>query len=416
MIFERTTSSPGARFISTPYEPEVNTHSGFNGVVNQSSFIRTRSGVNTPAIKGQSKQDDNVVLIAVMGATGSGKTTFVNLVSGSNLRVGKSLQSCTTKIQLSQTFDIDGRKVLLIDTPGFDDTNHSDADILNMIATFLATMYEDGRKLAGVIYLHRISDIRMGGVSTRSFKMFRWLCGPEALRNVVLLTNVWDGVSLEVGEARENELKSEDKFWKPVLDKGAQVFRHDNTVGSAQAIVRYLVDKYPLPLRIQTELVDEHKHLTDTAAGAELNRELMQQIEKHRDELKTLQEEMREAINARDEETKKELEMERNQLQAEMTSLQAHSQKLATEYNEQKERFRHKVEEYQRQAEEEKRRQEVAIDDLKQQLSRNESNSEAEQGRLQKLLVELQEQYDAVQKSGVFTSVGRALDNFFARF
>ena len=36
---------------------------------------------------------------------------------------------------------MDDRLVTLIDTPGFDDTTKSDADILAMIAAFLASTY-----------------------------------------------------------------------------------------------------------------------------------------------------------------------------------------------------------------------------------------------------------------------------------
>ena len=92
-----------------------------------------------------------------MGATGSGKTSvssvglaitignsfnflqFINLASGSNLRVGTGLDSCTAEVQLANKFTLDGRSVTLIDTPGFDDTVLSDSDILEMIAAFLAT-------------------------------------------------------------------------------------------------------------------------------------------------------------------------------------------------------------------------------------------------------------------------------------
>lgn len=96
---------------------------------------------------------------SIMGATGSGKTTvryhpfqsasfetmrfanhvqFINLASGSQLGVGRGLQSCTNSVQEAQTFELDGRYVTLIDTPGFDDTTKSDRDILHMIADFLA--------------------------------------------------------------------------------------------------------------------------------------------------------------------------------------------------------------------------------------------------------------------------------------
>ena len=93
-----------------------------------------------------------------MGATGSGKSTvclfllsvrppselipprfaqFINLVSGSNLRVGQGLRSCTDRVQIANSFYLDGRRVVLIDTPGFDDTTRSDTDVLKLVAAFL---------------------------------------------------------------------------------------------------------------------------------------------------------------------------------------------------------------------------------------------------------------------------------------
>jgi len=63
------------------------------------------------------------------------------MASGSQLSVGMGLTSCTAEVQLSNEFNIDGRRVILIDTPGFDDTNVSDAEILEKIAAFLATSW-----------------------------------------------------------------------------------------------------------------------------------------------------------------------------------------------------------------------------------------------------------------------------------
>ena len=92
-----------------------------------------------------------------MGTPGSGKSTvrrvrspivtrnspgrlqFINLASGSNLRVGMGLESCTAEVQLSDEFIFDSRRVVLIDTPGFDDTSKSDTEILQIIAAFLTT-------------------------------------------------------------------------------------------------------------------------------------------------------------------------------------------------------------------------------------------------------------------------------------
>ena len=153
--------------------------------------------------------------------------------------------------------------------------------------------YEQGKKLAGVIYIHRISDFRMGGISTRNFKMFRELCGESSLKNVVIVTNMWGEVSRDVGEAREQELATQSMFFKPVLDKGALMLRHENTVQSAHNILGHIISNHPLSLQIQRELVDQKKDISQTSAGAELNRELMEQIQKHKTEMRTLQEEMR---------------------------------------------------------------------------------------------------------------------------
>lgn len=47
--------------------------------------------------------------------------------------------SSTASVQLTDEFTLDGQPVILIDTPGFGDTNKSDSDILKFIAAFLAT-------------------------------------------------------------------------------------------------------------------------------------------------------------------------------------------------------------------------------------------------------------------------------------
>jgi len=62
---------------------------------------------------------------------------FVNQASGSYLKVGDDLDSCTSTIQESEEFVLDGRRVVLVDTPGFDDTCKSDTDVLKYIAAFL---------------------------------------------------------------------------------------------------------------------------------------------------------------------------------------------------------------------------------------------------------------------------------------
>ncbi|KAF9788737.1 hypothetical protein BJ322DRAFT_1050872 [Thelephora terrestris] len=71
--------------------------------------------------------------------------------------------------------------------------------------------------------------------------MFRELCGDNALHKVVIVTQMWGQVDVEVGNEREAELKREDDFFKPVLDKGARMERHENTALSAERNVRLIL-------------------------------------------------------------------------------------------------------------------------------------------------------------------------------
>ena len=51
-----------------------------------------------------------------------------------------NFRSCAAdSVQLANGFALDGRRVILIDTPEFDDTTKSDTDISQAIAAFLAT-------------------------------------------------------------------------------------------------------------------------------------------------------------------------------------------------------------------------------------------------------------------------------------
>ena len=104
-------------------------------------------------------------------------------------------------------------RVYLIDTPGFDDTNRSDVEVLQDIAHWLSASFKDGIPLSGIIFLHRISDPRMAGSARRNLIIFKRPCGERAYQSVVLATSMWSKVSEAEGETRERELVETETFW-----------------------------------------------------------------------------------------------------------------------------------------------------------------------------------------------------------
>jgi hypothetical protein len=202
------------------------------------------------------------------------------------------------------------------------------------------TRYQTGIKLSGIIYFHRVSDERFTGIDVRNFGVFRKLCGEKTLKNVAIVTNMWEKVDLETGEARERQMST--KFFKPAIDKGARFLRHVNTKESAHSVIRTLLDNDLLAFQIQEELVDNDMEFTQTAAGQEIRRGLDKHAEALGEKIKELQSELEEAEN-KERETQRELEEQIRELRASLEKVKAESIQLEAWYQEERDEMRSKA-------------------------------------------------------------------------
>lgn len=201
-----------------------------------------------------------------------------------------------------------GQKFFLVDTPGFDDTYRSDTEILTELADWLNVAYQGKILLTGIIYLHRILDVRLGGAALKNLNMFKKLCGDKTLGSVVLATTFWGQVSAEEGQRRESQMKARPDFWKGMIDKGSTVLRQDDGKESARRIVQYLIKRrQPQALQIQEDMVDKGLALNETAAGKELQAEIARLQAENERRLKEVRKEMKEALEKADEEHQQEL-------------------------------------------------------------------------------------------------------------
>ena len=209
---------------------------------------------------------------------------------------------------------ISNEKFYLVDTPGFDDSNKPDQEILRELSSWLTRTYSENIKLSGIIYLHRIMDVRFGGAAMRNLTMFKKLCGDGNLASVVLATTFWAKVDNEIGKTREKQLKTTPTFWGSMATRGSQVFRHDSAEKSGAAIIQYLLDRRDRPVyAIQDEMVNKNKTLEETAAGCEVQAEMENMRRKYEQAIVDIKQDMQEAIKNKDEVMRKELEKERKE-------------------------------------------------------------------------------------------------------
>ncbi|KAF8133163.1 hypothetical protein K438DRAFT_1998216 [Mycena galopus ATCC 62051] len=270
-----------------------------------------------------SAEKSEVVFIAVMGIGKSGKSTFINLATRSkNLRVGLSGDSCTGAVEAARPLELDGRQVVLLDTPGFDHSHKSDVEVLRNIALELETKYRQGIKLHEIIYLYRISDVRVSNAAEQDFLGLRRLCGNKSDRNIVILTNMWDRVNAEIGRRGAGDLQFLDDLFTPALEEGARLMHHtDGTVDLVHTIVRSMIRN---ALAIQEELVDKDMDIDQTSVGKEVDRWMAERIEGYEEQEDELWDSTEQARRDGDEKT-------RSGLLAELQNVRAKTAKLEKE-------------------------------------------------------------------------------------
>jgi hypothetical protein len=208
------------------------------------------------------------------------------------------------------------KRVCLVDTPGFDDTNRSDAEILQEIAFWLVTSYEVGIRLSGIIYLHRITDVRLGGSAVRGLKIFKAICGADNFHGVTMATTFWDKVD-DFNRAREDnkQLMSNANFWKDLVD--GKCTTRSLTAGKTSAIELITAIAHSnkrLVLSMQRQLVDQGLRIYDTDAGKVLQESWFQEKSGLQSRLADTKEELAAAMATNEAERQQELQLHYKEL------------------------------------------------------------------------------------------------------
>ena len=190
-------------------------------------------------------------------------------------------------------FKVDGREIILIDTPGFDDTDRSEAHVLEQIANYLHTTYTANYLLTGLILLQPINGNRITGSEMRRTQLFKKILGPNAYERVIIGTTMWNKIAEEssgtmnaVGRQQRNDV------WGDMVERGARVMRHDDNRESALRLIRELTKfNTPVALQMQEELSQNGGRIAMTSAGRQLDDDLSVEVNNLREEIAKLQSE-----------------------------------------------------------------------------------------------------------------------------
>jgi hypothetical protein len=170
-------------------------------------------------------------------------------------------------------------RIHLIDTPGFDDSNRLDVEVLQEIVFWLTHAYDNAFFLDGLLYLHNINAPRFEGAHRRGFDIFKALCGEQNYKCVYLASTFWDEAKSrgdsDFAKAFKRHDQLQDEFWEPLISGGAQMRPapenddHDEaSYAWADQMLEYFVRKSTKHvLQIQSEMQAPSAKLDATTAG-----------------------------------------------------------------------------------------------------------------------------------------------------
>lgn len=136
--------------------------------------------------------------------------------------------------------------------------------------------------LAGVIYIHDISEDRFNGAAQRSLDIFKSLCGAPAFDKVIIGTTKHSRIESDEAALRDEELR--EAFWKPMISKGTLVLPYRDDYQSAWAIIDHILERYvsDTVLEIQKELAIQKKKFPQTKVGRQFIRQQLIEIANRR--------------------------------------------------------------------------------------------------------------------------------------
>ncbi|RPB07127.1 hypothetical protein P167DRAFT_496194 [Morchella conica CCBAS932] len=223
----------------------------------------------------------------LLGKTGSGKSSFIKLLGGTNLYTGKEpdvdsgIDSATTKAAPYKCH-LNGRPVILIDTPGFDDSARDNIDILEDIVSHLLYLAreDDSFPLHGVIFLHDISEKRFSGSQKKTLSILQQMCGKSAMGNVIVGTTMWYPGSIKrFAEQEKREADILKEHWSRIH---STVRLYEDDVDAAAGILTALLAVPRVNLLVHDEMHKTGGILGETTVGKTIFAEGIDEFERLR--------------------------------------------------------------------------------------------------------------------------------------